>query len=217
MVLILTLRLFFFSIWRLELRCHPNRRWIWRFLSQLTSSKTNENRKLFHNLPNVRGRWITVAGEENEEVLFCTFIDAAIGGKKRHVRSKGALYMVILSAQHGESEARVTLCNQSGSLGVTRDLTIDDLLESTGPTSLISGMSPVRGVQSYGLEFPSLQVAVGFTNEKDLQRFRSIPQAYFTAVMRCEPRELIHPTEIAFQGLCRDCGTSPTIVDSSRE
>lgn len=130
--------------------------------------------------PRDHGLWITVeddnAGEDNEKVLFRTFIDTTIGGKKRHVRSKGAPYMVILSAKHGESEPRVTLCNQSCSLGVTRDLTIDDLLESTGPTSLTSGMSPVRGVQSYGLEFPSLQVAVGFTNEKDLQRLGQFPK-----------------------------------------
>jgi hypothetical protein len=67
------------------------------------------------------------AGEDDLEVLFRTFIDAAIGDKKRHVRSKGAPYMPILSTKHGESEPRVTPCNQSGSLGVTRDLTIDGL------------------------------------------------------------------------------------------
>lgn len=156
-------------------------------------------------LPRDHGRWITVeedkAGEDDEEVLFRTFVDAAIGGKKRHVRSKSAPYMLILSTKHGESEPKVTFCNQSGSLGVTRDFTIDDLLESTGPASPISGVAPVRSVQSYGLEFPLLQVAVGFTNEEDLQGFMSIPQAYFKAVRRREPRQMNHATEqLLFRG-----------------
>jgi hypothetical protein len=67
-----------------------------------------------------------------------------------------------------------------------------DLLESTGPTSLISGMSLVQGVESYGLGSPM---------EKTSREFISIPQAYFKAVRRCEPREMNHPTE---QLLCRD-------------
>ncbi|MCJ1246094.1 hypothetical protein MMC30_003298 [Trapelia coarctata] len=109
--------------------------------------------------------------------------------------------MLILSTKNGESEPKVTLCNQSGSLGVTRDFTVDDLLESIAPTSPISGMAPVRGVQSYGLDFPSLQVAVGFTNEEDLQRFMLIPQAYFRAVRRREPRKMNHATErLIFRG-----------------
>lgn len=151
-------------------------------------------------LPPDHGRWITVeeddAGDDDEVVLFRTFVDAAIGGKKRHVRPKGAPYMLILSTKHGESEPKVTLCNQSGSIGITRDLTIDDLLEeSVAPTSPITGMTSIRGVQSYGLDFTSLEVAIGFTNEEDLHKFMSIPRAYFNAVRRREPRQLNYATE----------------------
>lgn len=70
------------------------------------------------------GRWITLeqedAGDESEMVLFRTFVNAAIGSRKVRFKSKGAPYMLILSTKDGESEPRVTLCNQSGTLCLTR-------------------------------------------------------------------------------------------------
>lgn len=70
-------------------------------------------------------RWITVeqedAGEEHETILFRTFVNASIGGKKLRMKSRGAPYMLILSTKEGESEPKVTICNQSGTLGLTRD------------------------------------------------------------------------------------------------
>jgi hypothetical protein len=71
------------------------------------------------------GRWITVeqedSGDESEKVLFRTFVNAAIGSRRVRIMSKGAAYMLILSTKEGESEPRVTLCNQSGTLCLTRD------------------------------------------------------------------------------------------------
>ena len=70
-------------------------------------------------------RWITVeqedAGEEDERVLFRTFVNAEIGGKRYRMKSKGAPYLLILSTKEGESEPRVTICNQSGTLGLSRE------------------------------------------------------------------------------------------------
>lgn len=44
------------------------------------------------------GRWITVeqdhAGEEDEEVLFRTFVNAEIGTRRLRMKSRGAPYMV---------------------------------------------------------------------------------------------------------------------------
>lgn len=61
------------------------------------------------------------AGDEGEDVLYRTFVDAAIGGKRRRVKTKGAPYILMLSTKEGESEPKVTICNQSGTLGITRD------------------------------------------------------------------------------------------------
>lgn len=70
-------------------------------------------------------RWITVepddAGEEHETVLFRTFVNASIGGKKLRMKSRGAPYLLILSTNDDESEPKITICNQSGTLGLTRN------------------------------------------------------------------------------------------------
>ena len=70
-------------------------------------------------------RWITMelddAGEEDEHVIYRTFVDAAIGVKRNRVRSRGAPYMLLISTKDGESEPKLTICNQSGTLSVTRD------------------------------------------------------------------------------------------------
>lgn len=70
------------------------------------------------------GRWITVerddAGEEEEKVLFRTFVNATIGSKRRRYRSKGAPYMLLLYTKKGESEIQVTMSSQSGSCGLNR-------------------------------------------------------------------------------------------------
>lgn len=70
-------------------------------------------------------RWLTTelddAGEEDEHVIYRTFVNAAIGGKRNRVRSRGAPYMLLLSTKEGESEPKITICNQSGTLSMTRD------------------------------------------------------------------------------------------------
>lgn len=68
------------------------------------------------------GRWITVekddAGEEDEKVLFRTFVNASIGSKKHRIKSKGAPYMLLLYTKKGESEIQVTMSIQSGNCGL---------------------------------------------------------------------------------------------------
>lgn len=70
-------------------------------------------------------RWISVdqedAGSEEEKVLFRAFVNAGIGGKKFRMRSKGAPYMLLLAAREGESEPKIIMCNQSGSLYLQRN------------------------------------------------------------------------------------------------
>ena len=125
------------------------------------------------------------AGEEDETVIFRTFVNAAIGSRKTRVRSKGAPYMLILSTKDGESEPKVTICNQSGTLGLSRDLTIDDVPERvipSGPSAQVN--------EAVQLNFGRMNVSVAFTNEADLFKFMSVPRDYFHAVRRREPRQL---------------------------
>ena len=161
---------------------------IWEFLQP--EEETFDDDDLLPGLEN--DRWIAVeqndAGEEDETVIFRTFVNAAIGGKRSRVRSKGAPYMLLLSTKEGESEPKVTICNQSGTLGLTRDLTMDDLQEPSVADSPFS--ESARMAESIPLNFGRMNVAVAFTNEADLNTFMRIPRAYFNAVRRREPRQL---------------------------
>ncbi len=71
------------------------------------------------------GRWITVrrerAGARGEKALFRTFVNAEIGSETSRVDCEGTPYMLLLWHKHGESEPRVTICNQSGTLGLTKE------------------------------------------------------------------------------------------------
>ncbi|KZF21678.1 hypothetical protein L228DRAFT_157664 [Xylona heveae TC161] len=136
-------------------------------------------------------KWITVeqddAGNEDERVLFRTFVNAEIGAKALRMKSKGAPYLLLVSTKEGHSEPIVTLCNQSGSLNLSRDLTPKDLVDA--PNKI--GMQPV----AVPLNFDQSRVSLSFTTSADLDRFMYIPREYFRAVKRREPRELIDATE----------------------
>ena len=167
---------------------------IWELLQP--EEETYDQEDLLPALEN--GRWVTVeqddAGEEDEQVLFRTFVNAAIGGKRHRMRSKGAPYMLLLSTKEGESEPKVTLCNQSGTLCLTRDFTIEDLQDKELPSNPFVG-SGITPRDTIPLNFGRMNVTVGFTNEDDLQQFMYIPRAYFDAVKRREPRQFEKATE----------------------
>ena len=166
---------------------------IWELL-QPEEESYNDNALL--GLEN--GRWITVeqddAGDETERVLFRTFVNAAIGRKTHRMRSKGAPYLLLLSIKEGESEPKATLCNQSGTLCLTRDFTIDDLHEKDTPLSPMTG-SNTSPMEAIPFNFGHMNISIAFTNEQDFERFMYIPKAYFDAVARREPRQLSKATE----------------------
>lgn len=71
------------------------------------------------------GRWITCdprnAGVEDEHVLFRCFVNAGVGVRRMRVDTTCAPYLIVLWTKDGESEIKITLCNQDGSLNLTRD------------------------------------------------------------------------------------------------
>ena len=95
---------------------------IWEVL-QPEEERLESGGDLFPNLKN--GRWITVeqedAGEEDENVLYRAFVNAEIGSKRFRRRTRGAPYLLLLSTKNGESEPKITFCNQSGTLCLQRD------------------------------------------------------------------------------------------------
>lgn len=71
------------------------------------------------------GRWITCdeknAGFDDENVLFRCFVNAGVGVRRMRVDSACAPYLIVLWTKDGESEIKITFCNQDGSLNLTRD------------------------------------------------------------------------------------------------
>jgi hypothetical protein len=73
-------------------------------------------------------RWVAVdledAGNEQEKVLYRTFVNASIGGKKSRMRTKGAPYMLLLATREGESEPK--LCSATNVGPCVLNVTVSD-------------------------------------------------------------------------------------------
>ncbi|KAE8362527.1 hypothetical protein BDV27DRAFT_159671 [Aspergillus caelatus] len=137
-------------------------------------------------------RWATVdledAGDEEERVFYRTFVNAGIGSKRLRMRTKGAPYMLLLSAREGESEPKITICNQSGTLCLQRDLLPEDLAQMIRIwQATVSGYPGMKISEPIVLQFDTKSVSVSFQHAYDLQYFINLPKAYFDAVWQREP------------------------------
>ncbi|CAI7656315.1 unnamed protein product [Penicillium glandicola] len=142
-------------------------------------------------------RWIAVdledAGSEQEKVLYRTFVNASIGGKKSRMRTKGAPYMLLLATREGESEPKIVLCNQSGTLCLERDFVLDDLPPLVQlSNAALTGFPGARISEPVPFKFENMSVSMSFQFDGDLGQFINIPRAYFDAVW---PREPVDATE----------------------
>ncbi|KAF4762425.1 hypothetical protein N7455_001631 [Penicillium solitum] len=145
-------------------------------------------------------RWIAVdledAGSEQEKVLYRTFVNAGIGGKKSRMRTKGAPYMLLLATREGESEPKIILCNQSGTLCLERDFVLDDLpplIELSNAT--LTGFPGSRVSEPVPFKFEDMSVSISFQFDADLAQFINIPKTYFDAVWQREPIDATEFTE----------------------
>ncbi|KAJ5759178.1 hypothetical protein N7520_006334 [Penicillium odoratum] len=132
-------------------------------------------------------RWISVnqddAGSEEERVLYRAF---ELGLKNS--RTRGAPYMLLLATKEGESEPRIILCNQSGSLCLQRDFVPDDLPQLIHLANTnITGFPGARVSEPVPFMFDNMSVSISFQFEAELGHFINIPRTYFDAVWRREP------------------------------
>ncbi|KAL4920066.1 hypothetical protein BDW62DRAFT_177519 [Aspergillus aurantiobrunneus] len=152
-----------------------------------TSSSSQENPFILENV-----RYTTVeledAGTEEERVILRTFVNAGIGGKKLRMRTKSAPYMLLLSTIDGESDPKITICNQSGTFCLQRDFTPDDLAQLVRVSNAsLSGVPSAKLSEPVTLSFDTILVSVSFQYASDLGQFINIPKAYFEAVWQREP------------------------------
>ncbi|CAG8008204.1 unnamed protein product [Penicillium nalgiovense] len=145
-------------------------------------------------------RWVAVdledAGNEQEKVLYRTFVNGSIGGKKTRMRTKGAPYMLLLATREGESEPKIVFCNQSGTLCLERDFVLDDLPPLVQLSNSTLTSSPgARVSEPVPFKFDVMSVSISFQFDGDLAQFINIPKAYFDAVWQREPVDAPEFTE----------------------
>ncbi|KXG48423.1 uncharacterized protein PGRI_022930 [Penicillium griseofulvum] len=142
-------------------------------------------------------RWIAVdledAGNEQEKVLYRTFVNAGIGGKKYRMRTKGAPYMLLLATREGESEPKIVLCNQSGTLCLERNYDLPPLVQLSN--AALTGFPGARVSEPVPFKFDDMSVSISFQFDGDLAQFINIPKAYFDAVWQREPVDSTEFTE----------------------
>lgn len=169
-------------------------------------------------------RWVAVnqedSGSEEERVLYRIFVNAGIGSKKFRIRTRGAPYMLLLATKDGESEPKIILCNQSGSLCLQRDCKLHVFYSSEDkainyvavvPDDLpplinlananLTGFPGARISEPVSFIFDSTSVSISFQFEADLSHFIHIPKTYFDAVWQREPIDSKEFTEtVIFKG-----------------
>ncbi|KAJ6095622.1 hypothetical protein N7486_006368 [Penicillium sp. IBT 16267x] len=166
--------------------------------------EASESRLNFFGLENAR--WVAVnqedSGSEEERVLCRIFVNAGIGYKKFRIRTRGAPYMLLLATQDGESEPKIILCNQSGSLCLQRDFVPDDLPPLINLANAnLTGIPGARISDPVTFMFDNTSVSISFQFEADLSHFIHIPKTYFDAVWQREPIDSKEFTEsVIFKG-----------------
>lgn len=149
-------------------------------------------------------RWITVedadAGleAEGEHVLFRTFVNAAIGSAECRNRSMGAPYLLVLWGKDGESECKASICNQTGVVHLSRNLTGRDLLGVD-----ITRLPAISNIPTLQLMFPgqtaaeNIPVAIEFLNKEDFEEFTRNPRQLLELTKdreeRSDKEELLEP------------------------
>ncbi|CAZ85639.1 unnamed protein product [Tuber melanosporum] len=119
------------------------------------------------------GRWLTI--EDNHAG------GAELGNKRVRVKTRDARYMLVLWTQEGQSELKITLCNQSGTLKISRDITPEDIR----PFLMADEASNVP--PAVDIEFPEMETTIHFLHICDFRKFIEIPARYFDAVQERNP------------------------------
>ncbi|KAJ5225670.1 hypothetical protein N7468_006895 [Penicillium chermesinum] len=184
---------------------------------------TDENRKSISDLSEIQpeetseasselgwghdhARWITVnqedGGTEEERVIYRTFVNAGIGAKTSRLRTRGAPYLLLLATKDGESEPKIIICNQSGSLCLQRDFEQGDLPPLINlSNAILTGFPGTQASDPIPFKFDSMSVSISFQFDGDLGALINIPKSYFDAVKQREPIDSPEFTEsVVFKG-----------------
>lgn len=127
-------------------------------------------------------RWMEVdddnAGFPHERIKFRTFVNAQLGSRNDRSKSSNAPYMLLLWTTANESDLLVSLCNQQGTVNLSRNLVGGDVnaYESADETT------------PFLIDFPSQEAEVMFLSSQDVADFSKLPRQFFQAMKQREPR-----------------------------
>ena len=139
-------------------------------------------------------RWFAIdqdnAGMQHEKVLFRTFVNAQLGSRYDRSKSPSAPYMLLLWTAADSCDILVSLCNQRGSVNLSRKLAAEDLEKyEAGTDNTI-----------FSIKFPTQEAEIKFLSNDDADEFFDQPLTYFAALEEIKPRSgelAIHQTSLS--------------------
>ena len=126
-------------------------------------------------------RWFEIdqdnAGKQYEKVLFRTFVNAQLGSRQDRSKSSSAPYMLLVWTAADECDMFISLCNNRGSVNLSRKLAAEDLekYEAGDDATLFS------------IQFPSQEAEIKFLSHEDAAGFFAQPQMFFSALEQIKP------------------------------
>ena len=146
-------------------------------------------------------RWFEIdqdnAGMQQEKVLFRTFVNAQLGSSYFRSKSPSAPYMLLLWTAADDYDISISLCNQQGSVNLSRKFVVEDLekFEAGGDSMLFS------------IKFPTQEAEIKFLSHEDAVGFFTQPMTFFAPLDDIKPR----PGELAIYqaSLSTYCDSTP--------
>ncbi len=146
------------------------------------SIEAEENIRAAMDDPVPAFRWFEIdqdnAGWQHEKVLFRTFVNAQIGSRYGRSKSPSAPYMLLLWTAADDCDIFVSLCNQRGSVNLSRKLVGEDIekYEAGDDTMLFS------------IKFPTQEAEIKFLSHENAVGFFTQPLIFFAAIKDIKPR-----------------------------
>ena len=118
------------------------------------------------------------AGMQHEKVLFRTFVNAQLGSRYDRSKSSSAPYMLLTWTAADECDMFISLCNQRGSVNLSRRLTAEDLEKhDAGEDKTL-----------FSIQFPTQEAEIKFLSHGDAAGFFAQPEIFFAALDQIKPR-----------------------------
>lgn len=137
--------------------------------------------------PSSSHRWFNTdrdnAGVSRERVIFRTYVNAQLGEREHRSKSSSAPYMLLLWTTGQQSDLLISVCNQRGTVNLSRKLQAGDL----------ERYMHADDFTPFQVDFPSQEAEIMFLSAEDVSSFLDQPRVFFAAMKEMTPK----PGELA--------------------